>query len=250
VLELRQSFAEINEGGDQLKKRYEAFGGLRVLQLGSGLALALAAGLLVVSQASADSVSVSRVTIAPGSQGSVTLSALDIGAPGLGAWSIDVVYDPSAVSVVGCTPQAGSICNTGYAANTVRVVGATSSGNVGDTVLATITFSCDGEGSSGLKVVAEEFADATEGSPRDIAAAEVDGGVTCTEQEGGQDVPGRPPSGSDDEEPTATPVITTLPEAGSGGGAASSMSWAIGALAAAGLAGLGLSTALRARAKQ
>lgn len=214
------------------------------LRLGGALALALAAGLWLTGLAFADSVSVGRATVEPDTQGTVSVEALDIGSPGLGAWSIDVFYDPDVVTVVGCSPQNGSLCNAAYAPDQVRIVGASASGLLGDTTLARITFRCDGEGGTELTLDLAEFADATVGSPQTIPADVEDGDITCSEQAEPQ-----PPSG--DEEPAATPILVNgLADAGSAGPSGDGASWLMAALAAAGLASLGIATAFRLRGRR
>ena len=46
----------------------------------------------------------------------------------LGAWTVDVKYDPKAVRVVSCAGVVGSVCNPAYAPGVVRIVGASSGG--------------------------------------------------------------------------------------------------------------------------
>jgi hypothetical protein len=83
----------------------------------------------------------------------------------LGAWTADIAYDPAAVSVVSCTPAAGSLCNTSFAPGVVRIVGASASGLSGNQNLATITFERKGGGPpSALRVATVELADST-GAP-------------------------------------------------------------------------------------
>lgn len=60
---------------------------------------------------------------------------------GLGAWNIDVHYDPSVLSVVDCVPYGGlAVCNPAFSVVEVRVVGADASGIFGAFNLADITF--------------------------------------------------------------------------------------------------------------
>ena len=69
----------------------------------------------------------------------VTLQA-QAPAANLGAWTVDVTYNPNIVQVTGCSGQNGSICNTTFAANKVRVIGSSASGLSGSQPLANITF--------------------------------------------------------------------------------------------------------------
>lgn len=144
---------------------------------------ALIGGLMPSAQVSAqdETVSIGSLTMAVGEQGSVDLRALNIDPPGLGAWTIDIVYDPAVVSVVDCTPVApGGVCNPSFNAITIRDVGAYATGHEGDTTLAIITFQCERRGSSALTLSLEMFADTTVGDPQPITAAVEDGAVTCT----------------------------------------------------------------------
>ena len=152
-----------------------------------GLALAgavvgvlLAAGLML-SQVSAqdEAVSIGRATVGAEGQASVTLEALNIGAPGLGAWTIDVLYDPEVVTPLECSPHPSSFCNPSFAADTVRVIGASGNGLAGDTTLATITFRCESEGVSALTLSVRVLADATPGDLQDISANTEHGNVAC-----------------------------------------------------------------------
>jgi hypothetical protein len=111
---------------------------------------------------------------------SVALCALNIAAPGLGAWTIDIDYDPAVVTVVNCVPFAGSVCNPHFGVVTIRDTGASATGLEGDTLLATIAFQCKAGGKSPLTPSLNVFADATIGNPQNIADATVQAGsVTC-----------------------------------------------------------------------
>ncbi len=151
--------------------------------IGSGLiaAVAIALSLVFASAASAQAptISVDSPSIDVGAQGTATVQAVDIAAPGLGGWTVDVTYDPAVVSVVlgSCT---GMICNESFAPNMVRVVGFNATGAVGTTTLAAISFQCGASvGSSALTLTAVEFIDATIGNPQPIAATVASGSVTC-----------------------------------------------------------------------
>jgi hypothetical protein len=96
---------------------------------------------------------------APGSQTGVTLTA-DTGSTRLGAWTVDVGYDPSQLKVVGCQAASGGLCNPSFAAGVVRIVGASASGLSGKQTLATLTFEGVGHGKpSPLSVTAVSLAD-------------------------------------------------------------------------------------------
>jgi hypothetical protein len=40
--------------------------------------------------------------------------------PGLGAWTVDISFDSSVVTVVTCSPQQGGVCNPNFATDTIR----------------------------------------------------------------------------------------------------------------------------------
>jgi len=161
--------------------------GLRTLSIrfaaGGASIAAVAVGLLFLSQASAASgtVSIGSATVPPGGQGTVELAALGVGTPGLGAWTMDITYEATAVAAVSCEAAPG-LCNPYYAAETVRFSGASATGLAGDTTLGSITFQCaDSEGSSVLRVSLVVFSDATLGDPQPIEAVVQNGSIGCVE---------------------------------------------------------------------
>ena len=174
------------------------------LVLGLFAVLAAAATLiggLVVSSVSAGSpaISVGGLALFVGEQGTVEIKASGITAPGLGGWTIDIVYDPAVVSVAGCDPAPNSLfCNQAYGADTVRIVGLSGSGLIGNSVLGSITFQCDIQGDSALTINSGTlvFTDGTAGDPQNIVATLGTGGILC-----------EPTLGT----PTATPVVGPKP---------------------------------------
>jgi len=167
---------------------------------GLGLAIAVVAGALIalsVASAQTPTVTVGSTTTNVGLQGKVLLRATDIGSPGLGAWTVDVSYNPELVNVVDCEPGLGGLCNPAFDGDTVRVAGTSISGLDGDTTLASIVFACKNVGSSSLAVSLSVFADATIGGPLAIDAATANGKVTC--QEAGQPTPPPEPTPTSDE---------------------------------------------------
>ena len=208
-----------------------------------GLAGVLAAALvavgafLVVAQVSAVSgtLSISSPTIAPAGQGVADLRS-NVPAPGLGAWTVDITYDPTKVSVASCAPAQGGVCNPAYSATQVRITGASANGLIGDTSLGTITFNmlaataaaCGAP--SPLTLATNVFADATIGNPTDITLTSTSGGtITC----GAAALPTLGPTGSDPLTP----------------GGESSFGWLIMGLGGLGLAALAGYGALRLRSK-
>ena len=190
-------------------------------------------GLLASTAWAAAGVSIGSASVAPGGEGSVDLEATGIGDPGLGAWTLDITYDPDVVSVASCSPQQGGVCNPAFADDMIRVTGASATGLEGDTTLATITFECgDDEASSDLDISINVLADATIGDPQTIDATTSDGSIDC-------EVP--------------APTNTPLPQIGGVGTGYSSdgsdVGWLIAALAGAGLAALAGFGALRLRTR-
>lgn len=83
-------------------------------------------------------------TVAPGGNVTVSLVAADP-TPNLGAWTIDVSFDPTVLDAVDCTPVPPiSACNAEFDFVTVRDAGASFPGLTGTIQLATITFNAIG----------------------------------------------------------------------------------------------------------
>lgn len=131
----------------------------------------------------APTLAVGSASLEVGESGSVDLEVLGFPAPGLGAWTMDIAYDPAVITVGTCEPFSGSVCNPAYDDTTVRIAGATAFGHEGDTPLATIEFTCDAAGSSPLVLTIDTFADATVGDPRPLGALVEDGEITCVGEE-------------------------------------------------------------------
>ncbi|MGH7485170.1 MAG: cohesin domain-containing protein [bacterium] len=210
--------------------------GIKTVRLGLAgtLAVALVAvgAFLLVSQASAVSgtLKVSSPNIAPGGTGTVELTA-NVPTPGLGAWTVDITYDPTKLTPTNCAPAQGGVCNPAYSATQVRIMGASANGLPAgaDNSLGTITFSAAAgcSGTTPLTATTNVFADATIGNPQPIDVTITSGSVNCALA------------------PTATtaPVLVV-----SGAGHSSdSSNWLIVAIAGAGLAALAGYGALRLR---
>lgn len=210
-----------------------------------GLGVAVAGALLAMAGfvagsvfAISGSISLDDGSAAPGGSGNAELRS-NVGGIGLGAWTVDITYDPEVVTVADCEPEEGGVCNPAFTANSIRVVGASANGVDGDALLATITFDCaDVEGTTDLTMALDVFADSTVGNPQPIAPATInDGSFAC-------EVP--PTAGP--AAATATPTLAAGGIAGTGtgtGGGSSGMSWVIVALAGAGLFALTSVTAVR-----
>ena len=167
-------------------------------------------------------VSVSDGSAEDGESADVTVSASNVGDPGLGAWTIDVSYDSDLLTATDCGAEQGGVCNENFSADSVRVTGASAGGLEGDTDLGSITFECNGEGESDLTISLSVFADATIGNPQDLDPSVSNGTFTCGEE----DV-----AGPGDLPPTGTSFAT--------GG--SSLSWFIALFAVIGTLGLAAS---------
>lgn len=127
-------------------------------------------------------VSMGSATIVVGESGEVVLSVLNFEAPGLGAWTVDVLYDTSLLTLTDCEAlQAASVCNPEFASDILRIVGATAAGLEGDTEIGRLAFQCNaaGEGTLALSIVT--LADGTLGDPQLVAAHVEGGSITCNE---------------------------------------------------------------------
>jgi len=155
--------------------------GLRLGFMAGAAALALALGVLAASQAFAqpETLRLGRITLATGSEHTLDLEALDIGPPGIGAWTIDISFNSSVVQLTNCDTIAGGLCNPEFGDGTVRLVGATASGLEGDTVLASLTFRCLMPGSTAVSIGVDEFADATQAELQPISVDVVNGAIGC-----------------------------------------------------------------------
>lgn len=93
-------------------------------------------------------------------------------AHGLGAWTIDLMFDPNAVTVESCiapqvSPSTLAVCNPAFAAGVVRVSGADPNGLRHETLLAQITFRCsEQDRRTTLTWTAPVMVDATVGDPQ------------------------------------------------------------------------------------
>jgi hypothetical protein len=203
-----------------------------VAAIGAGL---LASTVLAVS----GTIGVGSASAEPGGQATVDLTA-NVGDPGLGAWTVDIEYDASVVSVESCEPEQGGVCNDAFTETSVRITGANAGGLEGEKVLGSITFECgDAEGSSDLTLSVSVFADATPGAPTDISYTASNGSIDCEEP---------PPTD------TAAPATDTpepgLPLTGTGSDSGGGLGWLVAVLAAAGAATVVGFGALRLRGRR
>lgn len=160
---------------------FRIFALLLLLAIGTGRApLTLAAPPETAS--AAVSVSPSQMTLAPGVSGTVSIVAVVAGG-NLGAWTIDVGYDPLAVGASACAatvPGALSLCNKDLP-NAVRIVGVSAGGLSGTVTLGTISFQAIGGAGLGSPVhpVITEMTD-TAIPAQAVAATVTDGAITIT----------------------------------------------------------------------
>lgn len=206
---------------------------IKGLALSAAIAGMLAiGGLLVASQvfAASGTVEISSGSAAVGEKGLADLNALDVTSPGLGAWTIDINYDPDVVTATACSAAQGGVCNAEFADDQVRITGAVAEGLEGDSFLGTITFACgDAAGESPLDVSIFTFSDGTLGGPLPIDETIVDGTFTCGAAATATPQAGLPASGVND---TSKGDL---------------MTWVIASLAVAGLACMAAYGALRQR---
>ena len=118
-----------------------------------------------------------------GSSATVDLSVSLLTWVGLGAWAIDVKFDPGLVDATGCTSlDVPIVCNPEYQANRVRVAGVDpfgASGVGGVLNLAAIEFDCLAAGSAVLEVLIEVFRSPAVGYPQQLSTTTLNGSITC-----------------------------------------------------------------------
>ncbi len=119
--------------------------------LASGMALVLGLVVTTVAAGGDGTVTIDSRTIDVGQEGTVTLAVADF--PHLlGAWMIDIEYDPAIVQPVECTAEYGGLCDLEHGPASLRITSASAEGLTGNFVLATVRFTCGAEGSSALSV--------------------------------------------------------------------------------------------------
>ena len=153
------------------------------------------------SRASAQgpALSVSSLNAKVGVVSKVEVKTLEIAAPGLAAWTVDVHYNPELVTIMGCAAAQNGVCNPHYNDTTVRVTGTNIAGLQGDSALASIGLVCKAAGEGQLEVSIDVLADATIGDPRPIEATLEHGAAACKTE------PEPTPKPTDGPKPTATP---------------------------------------------
>ncbi|MCH8009159.1 MAG: hypothetical protein IIC91_09865 [Chloroflexi bacterium] len=98
-----------------------------------------------------DLITISSFDLEVGRQGTVRVEAERVAQPGVGAWTLDISYDASVVSFLGCEVLDELSECSGESAATVHVRGASAEGLQPGTVLAELEFRCDQPGATDLR---------------------------------------------------------------------------------------------------
>lgn len=177
----------------------------------------------------------------------VALEGVDFPTPGLGAITVDVVYDRTAVAAAACEadPQelfGLSLCNHDFASDTIRVTAVDAQGKAGDFVLAKISFApVDGAGHADLHVTAVTLADPAgagievlvEEGEMSLAVASKSTELPAAPSEGTELAASTADSGSESVE--APPSASQLPATGSHPLLHTDQPWLYPAIAALGI---------------
>ncbi len=113
-----------------------------------------------------------------GESGSATLNIAVV--PELGAWTIDIEFDPLILESTGCTAFQGGVCNEHLSDSSARVTGASARGIAGDLDLGSFTFRCVAAGTSALEIDIFVLTDADLGGLNDLFPIVVDGEAVCS----------------------------------------------------------------------
>lgn len=145
--------------------------------------VAAIAALVVVTQAAAQGpalLSLDSITIRSNAATTLDLRAEGVAEPGLGAWELGLVYDPTVLAVEECIPTDDNQCNPAFGPNRVQLAGADDFGLVGDVHLADVRFRCLREGTSNVEIVVDLIADATTAGPVPFAPKVQNGKIACS----------------------------------------------------------------------
>jgi hypothetical protein len=127
--------------------------------------------------------SIDEVSAAVGASVDANVTVTNFPDPGLGAWTVDITFDPAIVSIADCnvdTNDGTNVCNPAFEEDTVRIAGAVAEGLTGEIVLGALTLQCEAAGESPLEITLDVLADGTLGAPTERPANAVDGSVTCS----------------------------------------------------------------------
>ncbi len=158
----------------------------------------------------ADLITISSLDLEVGQQGTVVVEAERVAQPGVGAWTLDISYDSSVVSFLGCV---GGDLNVGAsdvptcgdeAPSSVRVIGVSAEGLQPGTVLAELELRCDRPGETDLRTDVDIWSVASIAVPGQTPGVEVrDGSITC-----GMETPAKLPSTGGAEPREGSPLAT------------------------------------------
>jgi hypothetical protein len=100
-------------------------------------------------------------TATPGGTREISITS-NASAPGIAAFTLDVLYDRDVVRPLSCTPHSTVICNKDFEAGAVRLIGSAVTGLTGSVTLAEINFEAIGAAgeSSPLNIELAEIVDA------------------------------------------------------------------------------------------
>ena len=180
------------------------------------IAAALGTALLAGARPAAAQVSPVSVTFGiesvvsdVGGEAVVAVEAKDISGGSVRTWALEVSYDPTVVEAITCAVPAIGVCVVNAGIGTVEVVNLSSPAElVKDTVLATITFLCQKEGTTDLSLV-----NRLGGIPEELPdVGTEDGVITCTERVEATATPGDEAT----EAPQPSPSLSALPSTGGG----------------------------------
>ena len=145
-------------------------------------------------------ISVGSASVQSSQSAAVSVDASNVPAPGLGAFTLDVKYNPAIAGSPSCTAAAGFFCNAAFASNKVRCGGFDANGRAGNVPLCSITFTAVGPAGqcSALELSVGEFVDVnSDGIPRTTS-----NGSFCVDT---------PPTATPTLTPTATHTATSTP---------------------------------------
>ena len=198
--------------------------GRHVLLVALPVAALLAVGALLSARGSLAqgpaTVGIESGSAVVGGSDTVRLEVSDVPTPGLGAYIVDVSYDPIIVDPTGCVSDPNNViignvpCHLNFERNDVdpdvaRIGGFHQyAGLTGTVALADITFDCVGVGTSNLALAVVELVDA-DAAP--IPNTTSNGSIVCSE--GPTDTPTPTPTETATPTPTHTihPTITLAP---------------------------------------
>ena len=146
---------------------------------------ALGLGLFPATPAQAEGpkIAISSLELNLDDEGKVVLYGDFFDEPGLGAWTIDVYYTADLVNLVECGAGHGGICNPEFAGNAARIAGSRAEGLKGEFVLASLWFTCKGEGESHIELDIKVLADGTLGDPQPVEAEVKHAVIYCFEKQ-------------------------------------------------------------------